>query len=679
MERKIPDSIVADHPSVVKILIVDDSPTLLKLTQNYFKNEGYQVETALDGLSALKILEIKDDFDLVILDVVMPGINGYETAKKIREKKTLFELPILFLTSLSEVSSVVFGFESGGNDYLAKPFDTKELKARSKTLIKLKKLTDANHFLQEAIEIKNNSLKQLEQEIKIRIKTEKDLLKAKEMADSANQFKSEFLANMSHEIRTPLNSILGFSELMKKRISDFKNIEYINAIINSGKSLLTLINDILDLSKIEAGKIDLEYQAFNIINVINEIKGIFYIKIQEKGLNFNLNVQEGLPEFINLDETRFRQILLNLVGNAVKFTQNGSISISVKFNYPPKNNKLINLIIEIEDTGVGIAEDQQELIFEAFRQQKGQSVKAYGGTGLGLTITKRLVEMMGGKIGLKSELNVGSKFTVSLFKLKIEDHDDLTHENIDENFDQYIYFSPCKIIVADDIQQNRYLIEEMLADKEITVINAINGLEAIDLALQHKPSCILMDLKMPVMDGYSAKNQIRSISTISNIPIIALTASAMKSEQMLALENGFDGFIAKPIQKKYLINELIKYLPYIVVDLEKLPDSKENDTIGDNDKLPYDLHEKLPEIISKIENEFNETRLSVQETFMIGAIKIFAKSMIEYGNQVQIKLIVNYGDTLLKNCENLSLTEIINNLNEYDGLIQKIKNLNNEG
>ena len=676
MDSTIPESIVAYHPSVVKILIVDDSPTLLKLTQNYFKNEGYKVETALDGLSALKIIENNNDLDLVILDVVMPGINGYETAKKIREKKALFELPILFLTSLSEVSSVVFGFESGGNDYLAKPFDTKELKARSKTLIKLKKLTDANLFLQEAIEIKNNSLKKLEQEIKIRIKTENDLIKAKEMADSANQFKSEFLANMSHEIRTPLNSILGFSELLKNRVADNKNVEYINAIINSGKSLLTLIDDILDLSKIEAGKIELEYQAFDIINVINEIQAIFSIKIQDKGLKFKLDIQDGLPEFINLDETRFRQILLNLVGNAVKFTQKGTITISIDYFIEPKNQNLINLIINIEDTGVGIAEDQQQLIFEAFRQQKGQSVKAYGGTGLGLTITKRLVEMMGGRISLKSEVGVGSKFTLNFKKLKIEQNVKDHLVSIDDNFDQYIYFSPCKILVADDIQQNRYLIEEMLADKEITIINAINGLEAIDLAIQHKPDCILMDLKMPVMDGNSAKNQIKSISTISNIPIIALTASAMKSEQMKALESGFDGFIAKPIQKKYLINELIKHLPYILIDLENLPEQN-NEFLNESVKndLPENIKEVLPEVIFKIENEFNETRLSVQETFMIGAIKMFAKSITEYGSQVKISLIVNYGETLLKNCENLSLTDIINNLNDYETLIENLKKL----
>ncbi len=675
MESSLLDNIVADHPTKVTILIVDDSPTLLKLTSNYFSNEGYKVLTALDGLAALKVIESNDHIDLVILDVVMPGINGYETAKKIREKKTLFELPILFLTSLTEVSSVVIGFESGGNDYLAKPFDTKELKARSKTLIKLKKLTDANHFLQEAIEIKNDSLKKLEQEIKIRIKTEKDLIKAKEMADSANQFKSEFLANMSHEIRTPLNSILGFSELIKNRLAEPKNVEYINAIITSGKSLLTLINDILDLSKIEAGKIELEYQPFNLINVINEIKSIFLIKINEKGLIFKLNLQEGLPELINLDESRFRQILLNLVGNAVKFTQSGSVSISVRFESESTNRNLINLFVDIEDTGIGIPEDQQNIIFEAFRQQKGQSIKAYGGTGLGLTITKRLIEMMGGKIMLKSEVNVGSKFTITFRKVQVEKIANDITESIDENFDKYIYFSPCTILVADDIQQNRYLIHEMLADKEITILNAINGLEAIDIAIQHKPECILMDLKMPIMDGFEARNQLKSLSATAQIPVVALTASAMKSEQTKAIDAGFDGFIAKPIQKKYLINELIKYLPYMLIDLEKMPEQESINEESANSGLPDNLSEIIDDVIIKMENEFNETRQSVQETFMIGAIKIFSINIIEYGNSTGINLITKYGENLLKNCDNLSLTDIINILNEYDLLLENLKKL----
>ena len=202
----------------IKVLVVDDSQTILKLIRNYYIRDGYKVSTAIDGLQALKTIEEDGGFDLVVLDVLMPGIDGFELCRKIREKYTLFELPILFLTSLREISHIVKGFESGGNDYLVKPFDNQELSVRSKTLIKLKRLTEANIFLQEAIQIKNKSLKELEKEISIRIKTEKQLIKARDEADAANRFKSEFLANMSHEIRTPLNSILGFSELLKNRV-----------------------------------------------------------------------------------------------------------------------------------------------------------------------------------------------------------------------------------------------------------------------------------------------------------------------------------------------------------------------------------------------------------------------------------------------------------------------------
>ena len=540
----------------VKVLVVDDSPTILKLIRNYFVQDGYHVLTALDGLEALKNIEQNNNLDLVVLDVLMPGLDGFEICKKIREKYTLFELPVLFLTSLKDVNHIVNGFESGGNDYLIKPFDGKELKIRSKTLIKLKKLTQANIFLQEAINIKNDSLKNLEKEIAIRIRTEKELIKARDQAEVANSFKSEFLANMSHEIRTPLNSIIGFSELLKNKITDNKNNEYVNAIISSGKSLLTLINDILDLSKIEAGRIELEYHPTNIRSIFQEIKGIFSIKVTEKGLDFICEVQENLPENLILDEVRIRQILLNLVGNAVKFTNKGYIKIAASFFIPEKYNSMLNLKIIVEDTGIGIDNDQLDLVFEAFKQQKGQSIKAYGGTGLGLTISKKLIEMMKGNIMIESSLGTGSKFSIILNEIPISSAPITEEKNeLDTKLEEHIYFEDCTLLIADDIDYNRLLVKEILSDTQIKVITAENGKTAVDFTIQNKPDCVLMDLKMPDLNGFEAKNLIKANPDCREIPIIALTASAMKSDVLKIFDEGFDGFVSKPIQKNLLYKE----------------------------------------------------------------------------------------------------------------------------
>jgi len=391
-----------------------------------------------------------------------------------------------------------------------------------------------------------------------RIEMEERLRAAKKTADNANKSKSEFLANMSHEIRTPMNAIMGFTELLNEHVKEPRLKSYTKVIQNAGKSLLTLINDILDLSKIEAGKLEIRKTAVDVHSIVNDVASIFSMTVAKKGLSIVTDIDEDIPKSLGIDGIRLRQVLVNLVGNAVKFTEEGYIKISVHaFNVDEHHSKL-DLEISVKDTGIGIAEGERENIFNSFEQQEGQDNRKFGGTGLGLSISKRLVEMMDGSILVQSVEKIGATFFIYLYGVDISTIQlSATDEAGEEKTD--ICFKPAKVMVVDDIEDNRTLIVTNFTETAIEIVTASDGLEAIEQYKKEKPDLILMDIRMPNMDGYEATKQIRAIS---DVPIIALTASIMVDEYEQTKGYGFSRYLRKPILKKDLFVALSRFLEY---------------------------------------------------------------------------------------------------------------------
>jgi PAS domain S-box-containing protein len=387
------------------------------------------------------------------------------------------------------------------------------------------------------------------------------LAKAKEDSDRANKAKSEFLANMSHEIRTPMNAILGFAELLKENSAEIKNINYLNGIILGAKNLLRIINDILDLSKIEAGYMKLQYESVRIRGIVEEIAQIFDLKIKEKGLRLIIDIEPSTPEFVELDGVRIRQALLNLVGNAVKFTESGFIKISIRpENCSNCSNDQVDIFWEVEDSGRGIPDEQKELIFEAFRQKEGQSAREFGGTGLGLTITKRLLSMMNGGISVSDSISGGSIFRIKLNCVRIDRNKSNYFDYLEEKIYTYVFDNHI-ILLIEDVKSNREVVLGFLANANIKIIEAENGREALDILEDITPDLILLDMQMPIMDGYETMDAISGIERLKDIPVIALTASAM-IEKEAYIRSKCSGYLRKPINKNDLNVELAKYLSH---------------------------------------------------------------------------------------------------------------------
>ena len=525
----------------------------------------YDIDDAYQGEEAVAMVDKaeadKIPYALVFMDVRMPpGIDGIETIAMIWKKHPHVE--IVICTAYSDYSWEKIVQKFGHTDrllFIKKPFDAVMVRQISLAISTKWELGLKNrHYL-----------KNLEMDVEKRTAEIRSMMnnlsELKDRAEGAVKAKSQFLANMSHEIRTPMNAVIGFSELLRMTPLSRQQVEYVNAIGESGELLISLINDILDLSKIESRKITLEEIDFDLEHCIVGILKILRQRVGNKPVDLNLAYPESVPRFLKGDPTRMRQIFMNLIGNAIKFTDQGDVTVRVELTSVTTNNneKIFELCFSVKDTCIGIPLEKQNEIFDAFTQIDASITRKYGGTGLGLTITKSLLEQMGGSISVRSTPGKGAEF---VFPLRLKEGRPVVETNITPLGTGQL--KGRKIITVDDNTQALEIVRGFceMAGMEI-VLSTDSGVKVLEWLQQpgHEAEIILSDIMMPDMDGWTLARQIRKIDRLKEIKLIALTSEAKPGSAEQSKESGFNAYLSKPFTK----NELLDMLRTVLGDLRR--------------------------------------------------------------------------------------------------------------
>ena len=494
---------------------------------------------------------------------------------------------------------------------------------------------------------------------------------ARQVAEDSNRAKSMFVANMSHEIRTPMNAILGYSDILESDLTNKVHKEYIASIKTSSKNLLTIINDILDLSKIEAGKLELHFEIVSTELFFSQFQRIFSPGFERKNIAYKLEIAPSTPAGLYIDEIRLSQIISNLIGNAIKFTDKGRIRLKVYpenlrivEHSPYNSDTFASLVIEVQDTGIGIPVGLQENIFNEFVQADDRKTQ---GTGLGLAITKRLVSLMGGSVSLTSSLNKGSTFKVIIPEVAC--HNDIERKMPENDFSpELIVFEKSLVLVVDDNKENRNYLKDALKNSGITVIMASNGNQALTIAKKELPQLIIADIRMSKMDGFALLKLIRQDEALRHVPVIAYTASAMKTSKVRIFENDFAGLLLKPVLVSELYKELCRHLPYT---------SKEKQPAGPtllNTDYKEDVY-RVKELVQALETGFTEKCAAFANRQPLAEIKEFGDGLITLGNTHNAKSIIRFGEEMMHAANNFDIERILVLINKFPELVNKLKAL----
>jgi signal transduction histidine kinase len=523
-----------------KILIVDDVPGKLMAIAAVLESLDQTIVTVTSGTEALRRL-LTDDFAVILLDVNMPGLDGFETAELIRQRKRSEHTPIIFLTAYPDDAYAAKGYSLGAVDYILTPASPEVL--RSKVAV----FVDLYHKTQQ-IKKQADHRVLLAQEHAARL-----------AAERANQAKSQFLTNMSHELRTPMTAIIGMTDLALFEEVSPQVREYLAAVKTNAHLLLELLNEILDLSKLEAGKFVLDNAPFSLRRIIHELTQTFGYRAGEKALQFNATVAEEAPDNLIADSLRLRQVLINLLTNAIKFTDQGSVSLDVAVESIGSREAWLRF--SVIDTGIGISEDNQDRIFAPFTQVDATTSRRHAGAGLGLAIASELIRVMGGFRSVKSEVGRGSAFTFTVpLVFEKQTRPAEPERPAAPTALNGATKGPClKVLLAEDTPTNQILVIHTLKKRGHVVEVAGDGRAAVKLASEKMFDVILMDLQMPHMDGFEATALIRGIPGKEHVPIIALTAHTMVGDRERCLTAGMEAYLPKPLDLRQLVEAVERH------------------------------------------------------------------------------------------------------------------------